>query len=71
VASPVGELLRLELDPGSKTTGLALVHDRSGEVVFAAELTHRGQAIMQSLNYRRGVRRSRRRRHTRYRQATL
>jgi hypothetical protein len=36
VASPVGEPLRLKIDPGSKTTGLALVHDRRGEVVFAA-----------------------------------
>jgi 5-methylcytosine-specific restriction endonuclease McrA len=68
VASPVGEPLRLKIDPGSKTTGLALVHDGSGKVVFAAELTHRGQAIKQSLDARRGVRRNRRQRYTRYRQ---
>lgn len=67
VESPVIEPLRLKIDPGSKTTGLALVNDASGEVVFAAELTHRGQAIKQSLDARRGVRRSRRHRHTRYR----
>jgi 5-methylcytosine-specific restriction endonuclease McrA len=61
------EPLRLKIDPGSKTTGLALVNDASGDVVFAAELTHRGHAIKQALDDRRGVRRSRRQRHTRYR----
>jgi 5-methylcytosine-specific restriction endonuclease McrA len=60
--------LRLKIDPGSKTTGLALVNDASGEVLFAAELTHRGYAIKASLDDRRARRRSRRRRHTRYRQ---
>jgi 5-methylcytosine-specific restriction endonuclease McrA len=59
--------LRLKIDPGSKTTGLALVHDASGEVVFAAELQHRGQAIKKALEDRRQVRRSRRQRKTRYR----
>jgi 5-methylcytosine-specific restriction endonuclease McrA len=67
VASSVVEPLRLKIDPGSKTTGLALVNDASGEVVFAAELTHRGQAIKKSLYDRRAVRRSRRQRNTRYR----
>jgi 5-methylcytosine-specific restriction endonuclease McrA len=60
--------LRLKLDPGSKTTGIALVDDTTGEVVFAAELTHRGRAIKAALDTRRAVRRSRRRRKTRYRQ---
>jgi 5-methylcytosine-specific restriction endonuclease McrA len=59
--------LRLKLDPGSKTTGIALVDDQSGQVVFAAELSHRGQQIRDDLLSRRGVRRSRRRRQTRYR----
>jgi 5-methylcytosine-specific restriction endonuclease McrA len=67
VQSPPLAPLRLKIDPGSKTTGLALVHDGSGQVVFAAELTHRGQAIKKALADRRGVRRSRRQRHTRYR----
>jgi hypothetical protein len=35
--------LRVKLDPGSKTTGIAIVNDASGEVVFAAELSHRGK----------------------------
>jgi 5-methylcytosine-specific restriction endonuclease McrA len=59
--------LRLKIDPGSKTTGLALVDDASGEVVFAAELQHRGQTIKKALDDRRQVRRSRRQRKTRYR----
>ncbi len=61
--------LRLKLDPGSKTTGVAIVNDASGEVVFAAELQHRGQRIKAALDDRRAVRRSRRTRHTRYRKA--
>ena len=67
VPQPTLEPLRLKLDPGSKTTGLALVNDATGEVVFAAELTHRGHAIKASLDDRRTHRRSRRQRHTRYR----
>lgn len=59
--------LRLKLDPGSKTTGIALVNDATGEIVFAAELTHRGNAIKASLDDRHAVRRDRRARRTRYR----
>ncbi len=59
--------IELKLDPGSKTTGIALL---SGEkVIFAAELTHRGQAIKASLESRKAIRRGRRNRHTRYRKA--
>ena len=65
--SPVSPL-RLKLDPGAKTTGMALVNDSTGEVVFAAELKHRGFAIRDALTSRRQLRRSRRARKTRYRQ---
>lgn len=61
--------LRLKLDPGAKYTGIALVNNVSGEVVFAAELKHRGFAIRDALTSRRQLRRSRRNRKTRYRQA--
>jgi 5-methylcytosine-specific restriction endonuclease McrA len=61
--------LRVKLDPGSRTTGLALVDDSEGVVVFAAELHHRGAAIKQALDARRAVRRSRRTRKTRHRAA--
>ncbi len=60
--------LRLKIDPGSKTTGLAIVNDSSGEVIWAAELTHRGEAVREVLAKRRAARRSRRSRLTRYRQ---
>ena len=59
--------LRVKIDPGSKTTGIAVVNDATGKVVFAAELSHRGQAIRDALLSRRGVRRGRRARHIRYR----
>ncbi|GCE11007.1 RNA-guided endonuclease IscB [Tengunoibacter tsumagoiensis] len=64
-----GQLLRLKIDPGSKTTGIAVVNDTTGQVVFAAEVHHRGQVIKKRLDDRRGVRRSRRQRKTRYRPA--
>ena len=64
---PITHPLRLKLDPGSKTTGIAIVNDASGEVVWAAELTHRGHAIKESLNKRRALRQGRRQRKTRYR----
>ncbi|MEG4291551.1 RNA-guided endonuclease IscB [Microcoleus sp. C2C3] len=61
------EPITLKIDPGSKTSGLALVQGES--VIFGAELTHRGQAIKASLESRRSLRRGRRNRHTRYRKA--
>ncbi|MDF5716843.1 MAG: RNA-guided endonuclease IscB [Rhizonema sp. NSF051] len=60
--------LRIKIDPGSRTTGIAIVNDATGEVVWAAELQHRGFAIKDSLKSRRELRRSRRNRKTRYRQ---
>jgi hypothetical protein len=61
--------LRVKIDPGSRTTGIVLVNDATGEVVFAAELIHRGQQIRDALLSRRQIRRSRRSRKTRYRPA--
>jgi len=59
--------LELKIDPGSKATGFAILNGCN--VIFAAELTHRGQAIKASLESRRSIRRNRRARTTRYRQA--
>lgn len=59
--------LTLKLDPGSKVTGIALL--KADKVIWAAELTHRGQAISASLLSRAQLRRGRRNRKTRYRQA--
>ena len=59
----------LKIDPGSQTTGMAIVvtGKRGNRVVWAAELTHRGKAIRASLESRRALRRGRRNRKTRYR----
>ncbi len=61
------ESITLKLDPGSKTTGIALLQGE--KVIFGTELTHRGQSVKASLESRRSLRRGRRNRHTRYRQA--
>lgn len=60
------EPIEIKIDAGSKTTGLALVQGE--KVIFGAELSHRGQAIKNSLESRRSLRRGRRNRKTRYRQ---
>ncbi len=67
VSTPQTKPLRIKLDPGSKTTGLAIVNDASGSVVFAAEVQHRGERIRKRLTERRAIRRNRRQRRTRYR----
>jgi 5-methylcytosine-specific restriction endonuclease McrA len=59
--------LQLKIDPGSKTTGIVLL--RNNTVIWAAELTHRGQAIQAALLSPRQLRRGRRSRKTRYRPA--
>ena len=63
--------LNLKLDPGSKTTGVALNRTTElGEAVLNLfELVHRGVLISKKLLARRQMRRSRRHRNTRYRQA--
>jgi 5-methylcytosine-specific restriction endonuclease McrA len=58
---------RLKIDPGSKVTGIAIVNQQTGAVVFAAEIEHRGHVIKKSLDARRAVRRGCRNRKTRYR----
>jgi len=80
VEDSVLQQLRLKLDPGSKTTGIALVREAetvavtTGEVVRALtvlmllELKHRGQAIRDALTSR-GAFRRRRRGKLRYRPA--
>jgi hypothetical protein len=56
---------QLKFDPGSKTTGIAIV--QNNRVIWGAELIHRGQQIRDALISRRQLRRSRRNRKTRYR----
>ena len=58
----------VKLDPGSKITGVAITDDKES-VVMLAEIEHRGHIIKKNLDSRRAVRRSRRNRKTRYREA--
>lgn len=57
---------QIKVDPGSKTTGIALV-DNDANVVFFAELEHRGERVVSLLETRRQTRRNRRTRELRYR----
>jgi 5-methylcytosine-specific restriction endonuclease McrA/ribosomal protein L21E len=72
--------LRFSIDPGSKTTGMALcrvemgVDSSTGEITapvmhisFLMELVHRGQQIKDALKSRASLRRTRRNRNLRYR----
>jgi hypothetical protein len=60
------EPIEIRIDPGSKTTGIVLM--LLTQVIWGAELTHRGQGIKSRLETRHAIRRSRRHRKTRYRQ---
>ncbi len=60
---------RIKIDPGSKTTGIAIVQEETGRVTNALEISHRGQQIKDSLESRRALRRGRRNRKTRYRES--
>lgn len=68
-AESTASAYRVKIDPGSKTTGVAVVNEITAEVVWAAELTHRCQQIKDALLSRKQLRRCRRNRKTRYRQA--
>ena len=57
---------QLKVDPGSVTTGIVILQDN--KLIWAAELSHRGQQIKDDLESRRSLRRGRRGRKTRYRQ---
>jgi 5-methylcytosine-specific restriction endonuclease McrA len=65
------QTVAFKVDPGSKTSGMALVADfkKGKPVIWAAVLEHRGQQIKNALASRRALRRNRRSRHTRYRPA--
>jgi len=58
--------ISLKIDPGSKTTGIALVRS-DGEVLHLAEVTHRGAAIRKAMEQRSNFRRRRRSANLRYR----
>jgi 5-methylcytosine-specific restriction endonuclease McrA len=58
---------RVKIDPGSKATGIAVIAEQTGRVVFAAEIEHRGHRIKASMESRASLRSSRRNRKTRHR----
>jgi hypothetical protein len=60
--------VRCKIDPGSKTTGIALVREKEDQqiVLFLFELTHRGSKIRDAL-LSRSAKRRRRRSQLRYR----
>ena len=62
--------VRIKLDPGSKTTGLAVVreHDAGQHVLCLAEITHRGHTVAKSMKSRSASRRRRRTANLRYRE---
>ncbi|WP_414624161.1 RNA-guided endonuclease IscB [Calothrix sp. CCY 0018] len=65
IDNPVIRPLTLKLDPGSKFTGIALLDGEN--VIWAADLEHRGYQIKVALLSRRQLRSSRRNRKTRHR----
>ena len=67
IENPSLKPYQLKIDPGAKVTGLAIIQGE--DVIWAAELSHRGALIKKSLDSRRAARRNRRNRNTRYRQA--
>jgi len=58
---------RLKIDPGSRVTGLAIVQESIGSIVWAGEIEHKGHLVKKRLEDRRSLRRNRRSRKTRYR----
>lgn len=67
VEKPQLKPIELKIDPGSKTTGIALV--QKDKVIWGANLKHRGQQIKLRLSDRVSIRKNRRSRKTRYRPA--
>jgi 5-methylcytosine-specific restriction endonuclease McrA len=63
--------VRVKIDPGSKTTGIAIITDEDGnkpaKVLCLFELGHRGRQIREALRARRAFRRRRRGANLRYR----
>ncbi len=67
IDSPAFQPIEFRIDPGSKTTGLALVSINT--VIFAANLAHRGEMIRKKLQQRAAYRRRRRNANLRHRPA--
>lgn len=61
--------ISLNVDPGSKTTGIALIasFEKGDTCIFGLHIDHRGHFIKGSMDSRRAIRHSRRNRKVRYR----
>ncbi len=57
----------IKVDPGAKTTGVALVNTKTKNMEFAMQIEHRGEKVKKNLDTRRNARRNRRHRETLYR----
>lgn len=58
---------RIKTDPGAKTDGIAVVNDKTGELMLGMQVEHRAETVKSNMDTRRGARRSRRSRETLYR----
>jgi 5-methylcytosine-specific restriction endonuclease McrA len=58
---------QVKFDPDSRTSGIALLREGDNKVLWAGELTHRGQIIKRAMDSRRAIRHNRRSRKCRYR----
>lgn len=58
---------QIKIDPGSKTTGVAVVDNSDNSVKMFVQIEHRGDAVKSALETRSQVRKNRRNRETRYR----
>lgn len=56
---------RIKIDPGAKTTGIAITEEDT--VILYAQIEHRGQQVVKNLQTRKAARRNRRSRETWYR----
>lgn len=69
VKSEVTQEFEIRIDPGSVTTGIALIDIKTQRCIWALHIEHRGEIIKKNLSDRTGYRRSRRTRNVRHRKA--
>lgn len=58
---------RIKIDPGAKDTGISIICNETNEVMFFAQIKHRGERVKANLDTRRASRRNRRNRECGYR----
>ena len=58
---------RIKIDPGAAHTGISIVCNETNEVMMYIQVRHRGEAVKEAMDTKRGARRNRRARETGYR----